>query len=137
MVAVSIMASPVGARLKSLRERRGWSQEQLALRAQVKRAWIAQVEAGHVDNPRANNLDRVARVLGVTSTYLLTGVAHPEDPEKEAVLGRFRQWSVDKLLQLERIGNIIALQDVGGGDSESNAKPQADEEGTRHPGEEH
>ena len=51
--------------LRRLREDKGWSQRQLADRAGVHKAVIADVEAGKTKIPAYDRLVRIARALGV------------------------------------------------------------------------
>jgi transcriptional regulator with XRE-family HTH domain len=57
--------------LKLLRERKGWSQAELAKRADVTDAYIAQLETGARENPSLDVLKRLARALGVPAAELL------------------------------------------------------------------
>ncbi|HXH81710.1 MAG TPA: helix-turn-helix transcriptional regulator [Candidatus Tectomicrobia bacterium] len=57
--------------LKALRDERGWSQAELAKRADVTPAYIAQLETGARKNPSLEILKRIARALGVPVTDLL------------------------------------------------------------------
>jgi transcriptional regulator with XRE-family HTH domain len=54
-----------------LRERREWTQEELAKRAKVTRSYIAVLEAGHKKNPSVAVLKRLAKALKVDVTELL------------------------------------------------------------------
>ncbi len=68
----------LGARIRALRLERGWTQEDLAREAGVKRAWISLVEQG-IRRKRINveYLERTARALGVDMRYLITGYGPP------------------------------------------------------------
>jgi transcriptional regulator with XRE-family HTH domain len=57
--------------LKTLREQRGWSMAQLAKKADVTDAYIAQLETGIRRNPSLQVLKRLARAFGVPVTELL------------------------------------------------------------------
>jgi transcriptional regulator with XRE-family HTH domain len=57
--------------LRKLREERRWSQAQLAKRADVTDAYIAQLETGTRKNPSLEVLKRIAKALGVPVTELL------------------------------------------------------------------
>jgi transcriptional regulator with XRE-family HTH domain len=69
------MVPTVGATIRSLRLRGGWSQRQLARRFEprpVPRTYISKIENG-LDTPTLSTLDRLARALGVTVADLLGG----------------------------------------------------------------
>ena len=55
----------LGARVRQLREGKGWTQESLADRAGLDRSYIAGIEAG-LRNPSIKALARIAKGLGVT-----------------------------------------------------------------------
>jgi transcriptional regulator with XRE-family HTH domain len=63
----------LGRRLASRRRDLGWTQQELAAASGVPRSWISLVETGGRAGPRADELERVARALGVTMAYLLHG----------------------------------------------------------------
>jgi transcriptional regulator with XRE-family HTH domain len=60
----------LGDRIKRERERRGWSQNELARRAQVRQAQLSEVESGKRHDMMASILRRIARTLGVSMDYL-------------------------------------------------------------------
>jgi transcriptional regulator with XRE-family HTH domain len=60
----------LGDRIKRERERHGWSQNELARRAQVRQAQLSEVEAGKRHDMMASILRRIARTLGVSMDYL-------------------------------------------------------------------
>ncbi len=57
--------------LKRLRERKGWTQDQLAQKARVTRPYVTMLEAGARKAPSVATLKRLARALGVPVTELL------------------------------------------------------------------
>jgi transcriptional regulator with XRE-family HTH domain len=61
----------IGERVKRLRSALNWSQAELARRARVPQQRISALEAGGVGAPR--NATALARALGTTADYLLTG----------------------------------------------------------------
>ena len=64
----------VGFNVRSLREARGWSQEQLAFECGLHRTYVSGVERG-VRNPTALVLAKIAKALGVPVARLLDAVA--------------------------------------------------------------
>lgn len=71
----------LGQRVRELREREGWSQEELAKRIRdagggnVQQPHIGQIESGRTRQPRY--LLILARVLGVNAEWLSTGIGEP------------------------------------------------------------
>lgn len=72
----------VGARIRAERARLGWSQQQLAIQARVERTWIASLEAGNTEDPGAARMLAIAKAMGLTVEYLMTG-ASKEPGESE------------------------------------------------------
>ena len=64
------MATTMGIKLKTLREARGWSREELARRAKLSRMHVWKIETGRSD-PTVGVLTRIAKALRVSVTRLL------------------------------------------------------------------
>jgi transcriptional regulator with XRE-family HTH domain len=60
----------MAARLKTLRERRGMTQEQLAKKSGVGRSHLARLETGRQD-PTLSTIEKLAKALGVKVGRLL------------------------------------------------------------------
>lgn len=69
------VTNAVGARVKQLREGRGWTQATLAKKAGVSRVTIGRVEIGY-SRPSDALLRRLAKLLGTTSENLKGGTMH-------------------------------------------------------------
>jgi transcriptional regulator with XRE-family HTH domain len=54
----------VGINIQKLRKAKGWSQEQLALKTGLHRAYIGQIERGE-KNIGLINLEKIAKALGI------------------------------------------------------------------------
>ena len=61
----------LGERIRIIRERRGWSQNELARRARVTQALISELESGKRKDVTGRTLRRLAESLGVTTDYLI------------------------------------------------------------------
>lgn len=70
------MSDTLAERLQSLRRTRGMSQDAMAKRLVVKRQVISEWECG-ISVPRTRDIPMIARVLGCTTDYLLTGREAP------------------------------------------------------------
>lgn len=64
----------VGARVRHCREKRQWTQEDLAERAELDRSYIAGIESG-LRNPSIKAVARIARGFGLTLSALLETVS--------------------------------------------------------------
>ncbi|HPB90000.1 MAG TPA: helix-turn-helix transcriptional regulator [Rugosibacter sp.] len=62
--------------LRQLREERGWSQEQLAERADLNRSYLGEVERGCAV-PSLLTVDKLASALGVRLSSLIARCEHP------------------------------------------------------------
>ena len=63
----------LGMRIKFLRKSKGWSQEDLALEANVNKNYICDLENGR-RNPSLDILERIAKALNISLSELLRGV---------------------------------------------------------------
>ena len=69
-----------GARVRLLRNERGWSQEELADRAGLHRTYIGSIERGE-QNISLENIDKLAATLGVSLAELFeTFTTKPAPP---------------------------------------------------------
>lgn len=60
----------IAMRLKQLRAKRGWTQEQLAEKAGINRGYLARLETGRHD-PTITTLEKLAKALRVKVAALL------------------------------------------------------------------
>jgi transcriptional regulator with XRE-family HTH domain len=60
----------IAMRLKQLRAKRGWTQEQLAEKAGINRGYLARLETGRHD-PTITTLEKLAKALKVKTAELL------------------------------------------------------------------
>lgn len=67
----------LGARVRQLRGKRGLKQIELAAKVGIRPHTLWRIEAGQVANPRTRVLQGLARELGVTVDFLLTGSSQP------------------------------------------------------------
>ena len=63
----------LGMRIKYLRKERKWSQEDLALEANVNKNYISDLENGR-RNPSLDILERIADAFGITLEQLFKGI---------------------------------------------------------------
>jgi transcriptional regulator with XRE-family HTH domain len=65
--------SAIGARIRSARDRLGWSREALAYKSGLSWSAIEQIESGRRRNSRPDTLGALSQALGITIDYLVTG----------------------------------------------------------------
>lgn len=57
--------------IRELRQKRGWSQTELARKSGVKQSVLSYIESGKTKNPRIDTLAAIASALGVSVQKLL------------------------------------------------------------------
>ena len=72
----------LGERLKAAREKKGWSQRELARQANVRYATISELERGIRTAMNTDTAKKIARSLGVSVDYLIS--TFEEDEEEGA-----------------------------------------------------
>lgn len=80
--SVSDLLSNFGSRVRQIRKARGWTQEELARRAEVGWKYLGTVERGE-RNLTLKNIERIARALGVDigQLFLFPGEEGSPPPE--------------------------------------------------------
>jgi transcriptional regulator with XRE-family HTH domain len=91
-----------GKRLRELRQRRGYTQEELAALLNLGQRQIPRYESGETD-PSADIIARMARALGVTADYLLGLTDEPSGHLAEDSLSPMER----KLITAMRHGLLI------------------------------
>ncbi len=105
----------IGGTIKALRERQGWSQEELGWRAGTSAANISRIETGK-HGPGPDLLDSLAKAfqLKVHQLFALAEgelnliVAHLPDRSEEMLLQHFRAMSEEHRLLLLQVGASFA-----------------------------
>ena len=85
----------LGARIAALRRQAGWNQAELAQRLRISPSAVGMYEQGRRE-PSADTLVEMARVLGVSVDYLLTGAPRPQETESLETMLRDRITSADR-----------------------------------------
>ena len=57
--------------IRELRQKKGWTQTELARRAGVKQGVLSCIESGRTKNPRSDTLAAIASALGVSVERLM------------------------------------------------------------------
>ena len=71
----------IGERIQHLREKRGWTQIELAAKAKIKQPVISRLESQTQHSVSSDALKRLARILGVSADYLI-GMYEEEDSKE-------------------------------------------------------
>ncbi len=94
LLATVIGPQEIGKRIKRARERRGWTQLQLAMEANVSPSSVARWESGKL--PPVRELTRIAGVLGVDTSEL---VEEPAADESDVSLLRSEVSELRQMLE--------------------------------------
>jgi transcriptional regulator with XRE-family HTH domain len=122
----------IGSRLRAARKRLGWNRETLAYHSGISWSAIAQVEAGRRTNLRPSTLSALARPLGVTIDYLVSGgrsrasmlehstFLYDSDDQFQATMGSFLAEGIERSeapLAMTTSRNIELLRERLGDDA--------------------
>lgn len=104
----------VGARIRYFRQLRGWSQEQLALRAGINPAFLGHLERG-LKSPTITTLEKIICALDI-SMFELFSEDMPQNDRKQRELQRLQyavqDLSADNIAKIASIvQNIVELKD--------------------------
>jgi transcriptional regulator with XRE-family HTH domain len=81
----------LGARVRELREERGWSQRALGSQLGILQSKLSKYESG-THQPSLRTLVKISNVFAVSTDYLLTGAKTPVPPLRDdRLLDRFRR----------------------------------------------
>ena len=100
----------LGARIAALRREAGLSQAELAEQLQISASAMGMYEQGRRE-PSAQTLVTLARILGVTTDYLLTGVPSPEQVEDIHRIFLNRIMEADRRLDM-RLDRPLSRQEL-------------------------
>jgi transcriptional regulator with XRE-family HTH domain len=99
----------LGQRIREVRNARGWTLDQLAKEAGLTKGFLSQVENGKAPRPSGRVLLLLARALGASVDWLLTGNADGEVAEAERAiqippelqrLAIEKGWSAQKMIRI-------------------------------------
>jgi transcriptional regulator with XRE-family HTH domain len=82
------MLTTLSEKLKSLRQKKEWSLDDLAREAGASKSYLWELENRPERKPSAEKLTDIARVLGVTTEYLLDEKATFDDAQVKEVFFR-------------------------------------------------
>ena len=104
------VSNPFGDWLKREREKRNWTVQELASKAEVSAPAIYNIEAGRISNPRQGTKDRIARALSVEIPSDVTELVDSESEIKG--LGIFTDFDPHAKDDLPATSGIYVLYDV-------------------------
>lgn len=107
------MISPLGRKVRDLRQEKGMTLEQLASATGSSKSYMWEIENKPVARPSAEKLARIAEVLGVTTEYLLSEnrAAPTADDLDQAFFHRFQGADRSVKEKLRRILDVLDEED--------------------------
>jgi transcriptional regulator with XRE-family HTH domain len=72
----------IGDRIREIREKKGWTQDDLANAADMNRVTIAKYEAGRIE-PKSRSLQKLAAALEINANLLIDGESKMDDDDRE------------------------------------------------------
>lgn len=96
------LSSVTSRRINELRVKHGYTIEKLAELVGVSKATISKWENGYVDNMRQNNVGRLAKVFGVSPTYIL-GYDEEDSIRESEFTTKYEQLSEDQKILIDNL----------------------------------
>lgn len=103
-MAEKVSHSPIGPRVRQLREKHGWSLTELAERAEISRSYLAQIERGG-STPTQEKIIKLAGALGVRPSQLLG-----EEPEETEIPEGLQNFAAQMNLPPAEIQMLAQIQ---------------------------
>ena len=102
------MAS-VGERIRGRRAELGWTQDQLAQRAGISKSFLSDLENGK-RSVGANNLLDIARALGVSLDFLMTGTASQDQRSEVPIPASLARFAAEEGLTFRQTLVLLEMQ---------------------------
>ncbi len=101
--------SSVGERIKKRRAELGWTQEQLARKAGLSKSFLSDLENSKRSIGAENLLD-IARALGVSIDFLMTGEASKEKPTEVPIPASLARFASEEGLSFRQTLTLLEMQ---------------------------
>jgi y4mF family transcriptional regulator len=99
----------IGERIKERRNELGWTQEQLAQKAGISKSFLSELENGK-RSVSADNLLDLARTLGVSLDYLMTGREKETKPAELQIPASLAKFADDARLSFRQALTLLEMQ---------------------------
>ena len=98
------MPSPLGEKIRTLREEKGLSLEKLAKLTDSSKGYLWELENRDSPNPSIDKIDRIARELGVTVEFLVSDTVSTPDQEvaDQAFFRRYQDLKPDVKAKIKK-----------------------------------
>lgn len=105
-------ATARGARLRAARERKGWTQAELAKAADVSQSAVSMIESGDRTKQRAETIHRLEAALGLAHGYL----SGPEEPDPSLDEYLASPYAKDAAITDDEVQQLRAMSWKGAGE---------------------
>jgi len=102
------MAS-VGERIRERRTELGWTQDQLGQKAGISKSFLSDLENGK-RSVGANNLLDIARALGVSLDFLMTGEASKDQKSEVPIPASLARFAAEERLTFRQTLMLLEMQ---------------------------
>ena len=99
----------VGERIKKRRQELEWTQDQLALKAGISKSFLSDLENGKRSVGAENLLD-IARALGVSLDYLMTGEASQDQKTEVPIPATLARFAAEEGLSFRQTLMLLDMQ---------------------------
>ena len=98
-----------GERIKQRRLELGWTQDQLCTKAGLSKSFLSDLENGK-RSISASNLLELARTLGVSLDYLMTGEASQDQPTEVPIPASLARFAAEERLSFRQTLMLLDMQ---------------------------
>ena len=99
----------VGERIRERRAELGWTQDQLAQKAGISKSFLSDLENGK-RSVGANNLLDIARALGVSLDFLMTGTASQDQKSEVPIPASLARFAAEERLSFRQTLMLLEMQ---------------------------
>ncbi len=99
----------VGERIRERRAELGWTQDQLAQKAGISKSFLSDLENGK-RSVGANNLLDIARALGVSLDFLMTGTASQDQRSEVPIPASLARFAAEERLSFRQTLMLLEMQ---------------------------
>lgn len=101
------MTTPLGEKIRALRNKKGLTLEKLAELADSSKSYIWELENKNPPRPSGEKIAKIAAVLGVTSDYLLTENVAVEDATDKAFFRKYRDMKPETKEKIRKMLDLM------------------------------
>lgn len=107
------MPTPLGEKIRKLRQERRLSLEQLAAQAETSKSYLWELENRDTANPTLDKVNKIAEVLGVTSEFLFDNkeTSPSEEVADRAFFRKYQKLPTETKQKLNEILKVIHAAD--------------------------